>query len=106
MPKINPLIAFSDINALFDTYGKLLTSHQQTLMSDYYRFNLSLKEIADQQGITRAAVADTLQKAKASLYHFETMLKLKSIKDQLTAISEDDTLSPAIKKKIIAILKG
>lgn len=105
MPKLNPLIAFSEINALLDTYGKLLTTHQQSLMSDYYRFNLSLKEIADQQGISRAAVNDTLQKAKASLYHFESTLKLKALKDHLQQIMEDESISPSLKKKISSILK-
>jgi|GEM_PF-1226005 len=106
MPKTNALLAFSEINALLDTYGKLLTNHQQSLMSDYYRFNLSLKEIAEQQGISRAAVADTLQKAKTSLYEFEKILNLKSIKDQLQALSEDATIPITLKKKIITILKG
>jgi len=105
MPKSNSLVAFSHMNALFDTYGKLLTTHQQRLMSDYYRFNLSLQEIADQQGISRAAVLDTLQKAKASLSHFEKILKLKSIKDQLTVISEDTSIPSNVKKKLITLLK-
>ncbi|MEY3431265.1 MAG: hypothetical protein RIS53_163 [Bacillota bacterium] len=105
MPKSNSLVAFSHMNALFDTYGKLLTTHQQSLMSDYYRFNLSLQEIADQKGISRAAVLDTLQKAKASLSHFEKILKLKSIKDQMTAISEDASIPTHLKKKILTILK-
>lgn len=105
MPKLSALAAFSDINALLDTYGKLLTTHQQRLMSDYYRFNLSLKEIADQQGISRAAVSDTLNKAKKSLYHFEKILQMKSILDQLNAISEDASLPSPLKKKLLNILK-
>lgn len=105
MPKVNPLITFSDINALLDTYGKLLTTHQQSLMSDYYRFNLSLKEIADQQGISRAAVNDTLQKAKVSLYHFENTLKLKALRSRLKEWLDDESISPQLKKKIISLLK-
>lgn len=105
MPKNNSLATFSEVNALLDTYGKLLTTHQQSLMSDYYRFNLSLKEIADQQGISRAAVNDTLQKAKTSLYHFEKVLKLKALKETLNAITEDENTSPTLKKKIQPFLK-
>ena len=105
MPKNNTLETFSEVNALLDTYGKLLTTHQQSLMSDYYRFNLSLKEIADQKGISRAAVNDTLQKAKTSLYHFEKTLKLKALREHLQELLKDDSISPTLKKKILSILK-
>ncbi len=105
MPKNNTLATFSEVNALLDTYGKLLTIHQQTLMSDYYRFNLSLKEIADQQGISRAAVNDTLQKAKTSLYHFEKTLNLKALKEKLNAIMEEENIPTTFKKKIQPFLK-
>ena len=104
MPKINPLTDLNHINGLFDVYGPLLTKHQQDMMSDYYRFNLSLTEIADQRNITRAAVSDALTQAKLHLIKFEKYLKLLDMQKTLKTWLEDDTLPSNFKKKLIQLL--
>jgi uncharacterized protein len=104
MPKRNPLMDTNHINGLFDVYGSLLTKLQQTMMSDYYRFNLSLKEIADQRNITRAAVSDALTQAKRHLLMFEKNLKLLDLQKTLRTWLEDDTLPSSFKKKLIQFL--
>ena len=38
---------------LYDFYGELLTKHQQSVYEDVVFNDLSLSEIADEQGITR-----------------------------------------------------
>ena len=59
------------ICALADVYKNLLTPNQQQVLQYYYYDDLSLFEIAENLGITRQAVLDTLKKAEASLTDYE-----------------------------------
>ena len=52
---------------LYDFYGALLTEKQRSVMALYHEENLSLSEIADEYGISRQAVHDTLKKAEQAL---------------------------------------
>ena len=63
------------INELLDYYGGLLTERQQTLCRYYYREDLSMQEIAEEEGISRAAVSDTIRKCAAELEKYEGILK-------------------------------
>jgi predicted DNA-binding protein YlxM (UPF0122 family) len=92
------------INGLLDVYGPLLTNLQQAMMSDYYRFNLSLQEIADQRQITRAAVSDALTQAKRHLMKFEKTLKVVALQSTLKTWINDDTIPASVKKKLIQFL--
>ena len=73
------------ISDLLDIYGSLLTEKQQRLLEYYYNDDLSLAEIAENEGITRQAVRDTLKRAAAQLEQTE---KLLGIYKQNAAISE------------------
>lgn len=104
MPKRQLLSEMNLINGLLDVYGPLLTHLQQAMMSDYYRFNLSLQEIADQRHVTRAAVSDALSQAKRHLMTFEKTLKVLALQTRLKSWIDDDTLPTSIKKKLIELL--
>ena len=52
---------------LFDYYGELLTDKQQTCFDLYYNQDLSLGEIAEEAGISRQGVHDSLARAEAAL---------------------------------------
>ena len=56
---------------LFDFYGELLTDRQKEFYDLYYNEDLSLSEIAENYGISRQGVHDTLTRAEASLRHME-----------------------------------
>ena len=73
------------ISDLLDIYGSLLTEKQQRLLEYNYNDDLSLAEIAENEGITRQAVRDTLKRAAAQLEQTE---KLLGIYKQNAAISE------------------
>jgi hypothetical protein len=92
------------MNGLLDVYGPLLTHLQQAMMSDYYRFNLSLQEIADQRQITRAAVSDALTQAKRHLMKFEKTLKVVALQTTLKTWIDDETIPTNLKKKLIELL--
>lgn len=104
MPKRQLLTEVNLINGLLDVYGPLLTNLQQAMMSDYYRFNLSLQEIADQRQITRAAVSDALTQAKRHLMTFEKTLKVLALQTTLKTWINDETLPTNLKKKLIELL--
>ena len=63
------------VNTLLDYYGALLTDRQRTICDYYYREDFSMSEIAELEGISRAAVSDTIRKCKTELEHYEQVLK-------------------------------
>ena len=68
---------------LFDAYGELLTKTQLDLFKEYYLYDLSLSEIAEDRAISRSAVNDTLKKAIAKLEETESKIKLVKTKKSL-----------------------
>ena len=61
---------------LLDFYGQLLSKRQQEVMALYHEENYSLSEIAEEFGISRQAVHDTLKKAEQALAEYEQKLGL------------------------------
>ena len=61
---------------LYDFYGNLLTDKQKDLFDLYYNEDLSLSEIADNEGITRQGVRDSIKRAEAQLLDMEQRLGL------------------------------
>ncbi|MDE5830344.1 MAG: HTH domain-containing protein [Clostridia bacterium] len=57
-----------EIGLLCDIYGELLTEKQQDILDLYYNNNLSLAEIAEEIGITRQAVKDSIVKGEKRLF--------------------------------------
>jgi predicted DNA-binding protein YlxM (UPF0122 family) len=57
---------------LFDYYGDLLTEKQRTFFDLHYNQDLSLSEIAEDAGITRQGVHDTLARAETILLNLES----------------------------------
>lgn len=61
---------------LNDFYGSLLTAKQQEVLRLYHEENLSLSEIAEEFGISRQGVHDTLKNAEHALTEYEDKLGL------------------------------
>ena len=51
-----------EISILCEIYGKLLTKKQLNILDNYYNLDLSLSEIAENEGITRQAGRDIIKK--------------------------------------------
>lgn len=62
------------IALLFDFYGPLLTPRQQDLLRAYYLEDLSLAEIAGEDGVSRQAVHDLIKRSEAALHEYEQKL--------------------------------
>ena len=65
-----------EISYLLDFYGKVLTDKQRDVMEQYYNDDLSLAEIADNFGISRQGVRDSIKRAEAQLREYEEKLGL------------------------------
>ncbi len=65
-----------EIPFLLDFYGEMLTEKQRTFLIHYYEEDLSLSEIAENEGITRQGVRDSIKRAEAQLFDMEERLGL------------------------------
>lgn len=61
---------------LYDFYGELLTEHQKSIYEDFVLNDLSLGEIAEQQGISRQGVHDLVKRCDKLLNGYEEKLHL------------------------------
>ena len=59
------------MSMLLDYYGALLTQKQRTYFDLYYNQDFSLAEIAEQEGISRQGVHDTISRAETLLREME-----------------------------------
>lgn len=59
------------ISALLDVYGNFLGDKARALTECYYNEDLSLSEIAENEGITRQGVRDQIKRAEAQLLELE-----------------------------------
>ncbi len=74
------------LNNLYDLYGCLLTSKQQTYFEEYYFNNLSYGEISEKYKISRNACFKQLKIIEEKLYFFEDKLKLYYKKEKINVI--------------------
>lgn len=61
---------------LYDFYGELLNEHQRRIYEDFVFNDLSLGEIAEEEGITRQGVADMIKRCGKKLSDYEKKLHL------------------------------
>lgn len=79
---------------LYDFYGELLTAHQQQIYEAAIFNDLSLSEIAQEQGISRQGVHDLIKRCNRILEGYEEKLglvarftKVKNLADQLNRLT-------------------
>lgn len=68
---------------LLRLYGELLSDTQKDILEDYLECDLSLSEIADNRGISRAAVDDAIKKGMKKLDVYESTLELNRKKQKI-----------------------
>ncbi|MGE5604861.1 MAG: YlxM family DNA-binding protein [Bacteroidota bacterium] len=96
---------------LYDFYGGLLTEKQQRVMELYFLENWSLAEIAANEGVSRQAVHDLLQRSEKTIEGFEAKLGLlerfskqqallTGIRDQLQLVMNEtsESIEPLYRK--------
>ena len=65
-----------EISYLLDFYSEMLTQKQREVIEYYYNDDLSLSEIAMNEGITRQGVRDSIKRAETQLLEMEERLGL------------------------------
>lgn len=65
-----------EIALLLDFYGEMLTEKQKDMVELYYNDDLSLSEIAENAGISRQGVRDSIKRAEGQLLEMEERLGL------------------------------
>jgi len=77
---------------LYDFYGELLNEHQRRIYEDYVFQDLSLGEIASEEGISRQGVHDLIKRCTKSLQGYEEKLhllqKFMDVKDNVQRIND------------------
>jgi predicted DNA-binding protein YlxM (UPF0122 family) len=101
-----------DLAYLFDFYADLLTDKQRDYLDLYYHQDLSLSEIAENEGITRQGVRDVIARGEGLLHHMEEKLGLVArygrvsadmeqvvaLADQIITLSRQSYMGPDIRE--------
>ena len=100
--KEEALVSFGDIEKLeligmlYDFYGELLTPHQKKIYEDAIVNDLSLSEIANEQGISRQGVHDIIKRCDKALAEYEEKLhlvekfaRIKHMISQINLLTDD-----------------
>ena len=89
MSNLDEVLRYSD---LLNIYQNLLTNTQKEILEDYFFYNLSLSEIAENRKITRSAVEDAIKKGKKKLDNLENeigSLKILSLVSEMKNSTKD-----------------
>lgn len=77
------LIKDENLGKLFDLYGNMLSSSQQSFMLDFVNNDLTISEIAENNNVSRQAVNDAIKKSAK---------KLESLEKAIGALQKISTL--------------
>lgn len=99
-----------EVSFLLDFYGEMLTKKQHDFLVYYYNEDLSLSEIAENEGITRQGVRDAIKRAENQLFDMENRLglakrftEMKKGLDEITQYAEainDYNLNHSLSREI------
>lgn len=97
-----------DVDWLLTIYGAMLTDKQREIATLYFEEDLSLAEIAQQEGVSRQSVHDTLQRVEKQLRTLEDKLKMRSrltnvqnsLEEALKAFDQPDLARKSIEKAL------
>ena len=81
------------LNNLYDYYKVLLTDKQKEYFESYYFDNLTMDEIAENNGVSKNAISKSLIEIKDKLYEYENKLNLFSNKEKIKDILDTEEYS-------------
>ncbi|HOA15017.1 MAG TPA: hypothetical protein PLT03_07305 [Bacillota bacterium] len=97
---------------LLDLYKGIISDKQRMMCSQYFLDNLSLSEIAENEGISRQAVHDGIERGIETMEAAERSLRLIEKSDKLIEILEEiKCLAASVKDeeisgKLLSIISG
>lgn len=74
------------IISLYEIYKELLTDNQKECFENYYFEDLSLSEISENMGVSRAYVSKTVNTVVSKLEFFENNLEVYKTKEKIREI--------------------
>ncbi len=86
------------LNDLYDYYKQLFTEKQQEYFEDYYHENLSLAEIAENNGISRNAVHNQIKIVEKRLEELENILGLLGKKQKVIDLIMNEVSTDTLDK--------
>lgn len=101
-----------DVNYLSAFYAGLLTQRQRQILSLHYEEDLSLGEIADEVGISRQAVHESILRAAARMEELESQLHMAArfrrfqsgLEEVLSALNRHDAeLAARLVRDLLAL---
>lgn len=76
------------VNELLNLYGSQLSSTQQEILENYFVYDLSMSEIADNREVSKAAVEDAIKKGLKKLETLESEMHLLEKQESVLAITK------------------
>lgn len=92
------------ISTLLDVYGEFLSEKQRTVTEHYYNDDLSLSEIAENEGITRQGVNDLIKRSEIQLKAMEERCRYAENFSKLKRLSEEYKSGKNVIDDIISII--
>ena len=87
-----------EISFLLDFYGDMLTEKQRSMVDYYYNEDLSLAEIAENEGITRQGVRDSIKLAARFRRMQEELLTVQENARMLRTVNDRNGRIPEIEE--------
>jgi predicted DNA-binding protein YlxM (UPF0122 family) len=97
------------LSELIDVYGELLSERQQRVLELYYNQDFSLGEIAEELGISRQGVRDSIKKAERELFFFEEKLSLAARESAVLEARErilTYPMEPALREAVESLVRA
>lgn len=94
MNELESTLRYSELLSL---YQNLLSTTQKEILEDYYLYNLSFSEIAENRHISRAAVEDAIKKGKKKLEMYEMEICSLKVLTELRELKHKTTDKEFIK---------
>lgn len=98
---------------LYDFYGELLTEHQKRIYEQFVLEDLSLSEIAEEEGISRQGVHDLVKRCNKALLGYEKKLhlvekfvKIKQKIEEMNAVLDSKEADSFDKEELIITMKN
>ena len=86
MSNLESMVRYSELLSL---YQNLLSETQKSILEDYFFYNLSITEIAENRKISRSAVEDAIKKGKKKLDEYEEKLCSLKVVEKLHDIKNN-----------------
>ena len=92
------------VTVLLDIYGEMLTEKQRSFLEYYYNDDLSLSEIAENEGITRQGVNDLIRRSEIQLRAMEEKCGYSEKFQKLKNLAEKARNSENVFEDILLII--